>query len=671
MQKLAWYYRRLTGMSASEILWRLWSALRDVADALRVLRGFSPGRNLTFDARSLLEPLRARELCPAPLADRDWSAGKSWLKDLRSAADEVCRNRLSFFDLAQVDLGEPIDWHRDHAAGRTAPLKLVRNIDYRAFEAVGDCKLVWEPNRHHQFVILGRAYRATADENYARALTRQLISWIDANPFGRGMNWRSPLELGIRLINWVWALELIKASEQPDERSLARIAQSIYEHCWEIRRKYSRGSSANNHLIGEAAGVFIACSAFPGLPRATEWRREAAAVLAQELEHQTYGDGCTREHAFGYHLFVAQFFVICKLAAERTGDSFGRSYDERLHKMVDFIVSIMQASRSMPKLGDSDDGYVLDLGERSDDFDAWLAIACLLFGRNEFAPMLDSVPQTAYWLFGSDGVRKLEAQRTRASGYDTTLRSRAFRDSGYYLLQCGRVSDGDQISILFDCAELGYGSIAAHGHADALSLVLRAYGADVLVDPGTYDYFSAPDWRTYFRSTAAHNTLRIDRRDQSCMLGPFLWGRRAHSELLLWNDDGQRVHVRGRHDGYRRLDLPVTHCRTVQLDYGSRKIETVDEVDGEGEHEVELNFHLAADCTVESMRESNFELRVAGRTIRLELDRRLQASVQTGRPGEYSGWVSSGYHRKNPSSTISARAVLSCPVTLRTLIHIP
>jgi hypothetical protein len=52
----------------------------------------------------------------------------------------------------------------------------------------------------------------------------------------------------------------------------------------------------------------------------------------------------------------------------------------------------------------------------------------------------------------------------------------------------------------------------------------------VIVDPGTYCYHREPRWRNHFRSTAAHNTVVLDGADQSEMLGPFMWGRRARPE---------------------------------------------------------------------------------------------------------------------------------------------
>lgn len=670
MQSLAWYARRLESMSLGEMLWRARNACRDSWDRLRLARGFRPSSTVPLSADAALLDLHACTLSPSRDAHRVFRERTSWAERLRSAADDIQDHRLSFFDLDRVHLGDPIDWHRDQSAQRAAPLVPSATIDYRDFAAIGDCKLIWEPNRHHQLVVLGRAYRATGDAAYARAVYEQLASWLDANPLGHGMNWRSPLELGIRLINWVWALELIKDAPEPNGKLRCRLVTSIYEHCWEIQRKYSKGSSANNHLIGEAAGVFVACSAFPSLPHATLWRHVAASILEDEIERQTYADGCTREHAFGYHLFVAQFFVVCKLVGERTGHQFSRSYAERLELMIEFAVSVMEAGRSMPKLGDCDDGYVVDFGDSVDDFDMWLAIGGLMFDRPEWLADVERPPESAYWLFGTESIRRIEAETDNVDAPAMPLRSKAFRESGYFLLQCGAARNADHISVLFDCAELGYGSIAAHGHADALSLTLRAYGHDVLVDTGTYDYFSHPTWREYFRGTAAHNTLRVDGRDQSVMLGPFLWGRRARSELLEWSGDGDRVFAKGRHDGYRSLESPVTHTRTILLDSAGRTVEIIDELEGRGEHDIDISFHVASACAVEPHGNA-FVLSVGGRRILLEPDVRLSSAVHNADQTAYTGWISDGYHRKTPSATIVLRGRAASPSTFRTVIRVP
>ena len=62
-----------------------------------------------------------------------------------------------------------------------------------------------------------------------------------------------------------------------------------------------------------------------------------------------------------------------------------------------------------------------------------------------------------------------------------------------------------------------------HGHADALNVLFTSGDRSWLIDPGTYVYISDTDGREIFRSTAAHNTVRVDQQDQAVPEGPFAW----------------------------------------------------------------------------------------------------------------------------------------------------
>ena len=111
---------------------------------------------------------------------------------------------------------------------------------------------------------------------------------------------------------------------------------------------------------------------------------------------------------------------------------------------------------------------------------------------------------------------------------------------------------------------LGYLSIAAHGHADALSFTLSAGGEELLIDPGTFAYHTQKQWRDYFRGTSAHNTVRIDGQDQSVGAGNFLW--LAHAPVArarIQCSTPQFDRLVAEHDGYRRLADPVTHRREL------------------------------------------------------------------------------------------------------------
>ncbi len=664
MQSLTWYYHRLRHMTPAEIAWRVYALLRDrLLDRLRLLLRLYPrlpagaldaraGFRLDHLPAAALRGRTSSTMADAP-NDANMPISKGQLEALLERAEGICAHRLSFFGLTDVFVGDPIDWHRDHASHRRAPRGYSADIDYRDFRVTGDCKLVWELNRHYHLVVLARAWRCTGERRYAEALVKQLDEWLDANPFGYGMNWRSPLELGVRLINWIWAIDLLRDRHPLEPRWLARVLKSVHLHCWEIQRKYSRGSSANNHLIGEAAGVYIACAYFPQLPASARWRAQAHAILSEEIERQTWPDGGSREQAVGYQIFVMQFFLLAGLVARAIGEDFPPRYWQRLERMAEFLAALAEGGERMPMFGDADDGYVLDLGDDPRDARPWLAVAAVLFARPDFKITAGPCPETLAWLLGPAGCADYaQLGYTCSPSAGVPLASRAFPDSGYYLLQGG--AGKQRISVVFDCGELGYGPIAAHGHADALSFTLRIAGRDVLVDPGTYDYFSYPHWRRYFRSTRAHNTVVIDGEDQSEMLGPFLWGQRAPARCLAW-----RPHPEGggcvvaEHDGYERLPDPVGHRRCLALDIERQTLVIEDELSARGVHSIEIFFHLAEDCRLVSLDDNRFHILTgAGQTWQLALDPRLTVKILVGSEDPTGGWVSRGYHRRQMSTTL-------------------
>ena len=324
MQSPMWYVHRLKRMSISEILWRCRTGLRDLVDRPRFRFGLTPALPKVFAGRSLSDLTRGFSVPRA--VTRSWNdtenstdLQREWCGRLRNAANLAAEHKATFFDLDGIALGENVDWHRDYGNGISSESTVAKNINYRDFRAVGDCKYTWELNRHHQFVILARAHCVFGDTRYASAIESDIQSWITANPPGFGMNWRSPLELAIRLINWVWALDLIKDYDVSASMNWQSVLHVYYLHCWEIERNISQGSSANNHLIGEAAALYVASSYLTDMPNASEWRNRSRTILEEEILRQTLGDGCTREHALGYQFFVLQFLTICALVGPGSG----------------------------------------------------------------------------------------------------------------------------------------------------------------------------------------------------------------------------------------------------------------------------------------------------------------------------------------------------------------
>jgi hypothetical protein len=652
--KLAWRLNRLRCMSPAEVLHRVLRLAQARAERAGWKRApFAP----TPDAAA---------------AGRPWVHADPGVDAARyvAAADRIVDGWLDVFALRNVDIGSPPRWNRDPKTGIEAPAQFGKTLDYREPDVVGDIKYLWEPNRHLHLVTLAQACALTGQRKYFDTLAEHLDSWFLACPYGVGPNWSSALEAGIRLANWsaAWNLSQTFISEEKNLAFKQRWLASVYQHAEFILGWMSRHSSANNHLIGEAAGLYLAALAWPCWPRARTWRSRAKAVLEREALEQNAPDGVNREQAVAYQQFVLEMLLASLLAGRANDDAFSAAYEARIEAMMDFLACIMDAGGNLPMIGDADDGLLLGL--EPGGYAACrplLAAGAILFQRGDFKHKAGSLDDRTRWLLGRDAQRRfdaLDAEKTRLP-----LRQ-AFPDGGYYILGCGFDSPGE-IRVVADAGALGYRSIAAHGHADALSFTLSAGGRELLVDPGTYAYHTHPVWRNYFRGTGAHNTVRIDGLDQSVSGGNFMWLAKARAGCSLWLSSAEKDSFEGWHDGYMRLDDPVKHRRLIELDKRARRLVVEDTLEMEEEHEVELFFHCSELCSVERVGGAFLvSQKRASMTLRLPQREGASAHLYQGSVAPILGWVSRAFDKRTPAPTIAWRARLAGTTVLRTEIDV-
>jgi hypothetical protein len=443
----------------------------------------------------------------------------------------------------------------------------------------------------------------------------------------------------------------------------------VYQHAQFIRGWLSLHSSANNHLIGEGCGLFIAGLAWPHWPAARAWAAAGKQILEREALAQNAPDGVNREQAVWYQHFVLDFLVTALLAGKANGQWFSPDYESRIEAMMDFLASVMDAGGNVPMIGDADDGYVTKLGlEEPCPYASLLALGAILFKRGDFKLKAGTLDDRARWLLGTPAdleFERLDAEKTRLP-----LRQ-AFPEGGYFVLGC-EFDTPREIRVVADAGPLGYRSIAAHGHADALSFTLSAGGREFLVDPGTFAYHTQERWRNYFRGTSAHNTVRIDGLDQSVAGGNFMWLQKARAGCSLWLSSTEQDSFEGWHNGYLRLEDPVKHRRLLQLQKKARKVLIEDTLEMEDEHDVELFFHCAETCRVESV-PHGYVVSQGALSIRLQLPdiAGSETSVQRGSLAPILGWVSRAFDRREPATTIVWRARLSGSSRLCSEIFIP
>lgn len=610
---------------------------------------------------------RVRQTAQAGLERRGWrrartappagAPGRAWVALLprgfdavvyTAAAERVLAGRFDVFALEDADLGFPPQWNRDPKTGTIAPLEFGKTLNYRDERVVGDIKYLWEPNRHAELVTLARAWYLSGDERYAEGCRTLLESWFDQCPYPLGPNWTSSLEHAVRLANWAvtWLLLGEQAIGEPGSPFRQRWLQGIYQHCHFIAGHFSRHSSANNHLLGELMGLFIGATVWPLWPESAAWRTRAAQEFEEQALLQNAPDGVNREQAIWYQHEVADMMLLAGLFGRANGHEFSPAFWTRLERMLEFIAALMDRDGNVPMIGDADDARLVPLA-RVDVYRSLLATGAVLFRRGDFKAKAGAFDDKSRWLLGDAAQQAFEALPVPPSEEPR----RDFEAGGYAILGTGFGTE-QEIRIVADAGPLGYLSIAAHGHADALAFTLTVGGYELLIDPGTYAYHTQHAWRDYFKGTSAHNTVRVDGLDQAVSGGSFLWTRHATAQRQQFTSNPTHDRWVASHDGYRRLRDPVLHQRTLHLDKATRVLQVTDRLECRGRHRVELFWHAHEECAVAGVAKG-IVLRRASVSATLHMpNQRGSARIVAGQDEPPLGWVSRSFDVKAPCSTV-------------------
>ena len=483
------------------------------------------------------------------------------------------------------------------------------------------------------------------------------------------MHWTSGIEVGLRLIAWAWVRRLLEGWDgarslfEDNEEALAQ----IWWHQHYLANFRSRGSSANNHVIAEAAGQLVGALAFGWFEQSEGWARQASELLQDELTKNTFPSGVNREMAFDYHGFVAELGLLAAAEAEQarhpvspttwqTPVSHGRCSSRGARRGRIGLPARGIATMAGPWFWDQP----RPTGGRACWRWAGRCSAHWTGGRRRrqtrSAPWWRRWPEIKLSWAGLPGV----------PATSTTPVSPSCAASA---------SDGPEIWCRCDGGPHGFLSIAAHAHADALSVEVRHGGVEILVDPGTYCYGSEPDWRSYFKSTLGHNTVEIANQDQSRSGGPTLWTGGARTRLVNLDTDhcGDLRTWSAEHDGYTSLDPPASHQRTVRLESAHRRIEITDEIRTAGTHAIRLAFHLGPtvraelDDQVVSLRWESGE--PSRESATLQLPGGLHWSLARASTHPILGWYSRGFGQKEPTTTVLGEGTCAGSQQFKTILQ--
>ena len=203
-QQISWYCHRLRAMSPVEVCHRLGARWRIWTEG-GFLEGLQPLDHL--DVNVNVPRLPAISVFP-----------ESTRSQLATDARRLLRGDWQIFGWRDVNVGAPPCWHRDPASGVVIdPDRPAHSLDHRHLPDGADSRSIWEINRWAEMTRLAMHGWINDDLEAIRTAQIWIEDWCDRNPPGLGINWTSPLEVALRLLNFTWFDALVQAAEKREK----------------------------------------------------------------------------------------------------------------------------------------------------------------------------------------------------------------------------------------------------------------------------------------------------------------------------------------------------------------------------------------------------------------------------------------------------------------------
>ena len=387
-------------------------------------------------------------------------------------ATQITNNCFSILGSAKKSFSS-IPWHIDIRLAATNENNSSFNPElyYKEIEITSgtdkknltkDIKVPWELSRLQHFFVLGAAYQKTADSKYVTTFINQFSDWHINNSFLLGPNWVCPMDVGIRAVNLVWALALLKDSAELPEDFLQLITSSLYDHMIYLEQNWEKYDDlkTSNHYLSDLIGYLYLCYFFSDFATVTKKATWCYQELLREFEKQIFDEGTDYEGSTAYHVLITEIFYHFYLVGTKMGFVFPDSFIIKLKRMFSFIDWCKAGMHeSMILIGDNDSGKLLYYG---------LSNALIESMKEPVVQEKKNFPE-----FGLSIVKN----------------NRIHCSLRYYVYQEKQPS--------------------GHFHNDAASITVSIDKIPIFIDPGTYVYTPSAWWRNYFRSVAQHNTFYI------------------------------------------------------------------------------------------------------------------------------------------------------------------
>lgn len=345
-----------------------------------------------------------------------------------------------------------------------------------------DRSALWNFNLHYcEFLLpLVHAFRQTGETRYLDQFKDCVRGWVEQNPRSAGGSGWAAYPIALRLTNWLSCYAWLEPELKADLDFLRTFLSSVYEQYAHLASHLEKDLLANHYF--EDLKALLLCALF------FRDERMEQAVLREykaQCREQIRPDGMHVERSPMYHKIILEAVLRVALALRGAGAA-DPEVEGYLPAMLDAAYSLEEGLDRVPLFHDGGDNV-------SKSLEALMRAAKAHFG-------LTPTPRPS------------------------------LPESGYYIFRQG------PWKLVVDAGQPGPRYNPGHAHCCAMSYELFRDGVPVLVNCGTYAYQCRE--RSFFRSTAAHNTVMVEGTEQSEVWGAFRMGNGAQVRVLSLEKNG-------------------------------------------------------------------------------------------------------------------------------------
>ena len=490
---------------------------------------------------------------------------------------------------------------------------------------VKDNELRWQLHRHKWFTPMGKAYRVSGDEKYAKEWAFQYLDWIKKNPLTQVKKeefelvsageirdnadnvrfaWR-PLEVSNRLQDQTGQFLLFCASKAFTPEFLTEFLVNYHRHGEFILSNYS---DEGNHLLFEAQRMVYAGVFFPEFKDAATWRESGINILNREIKKQVYNDGGQFELDPHYHLAAINIFCKALNIADLNGfrNEFPQEYLNTIESMIVFYANISFPDYTNPCFSDA---KLTNKKEMLKNYRSWSK----MFPKNQFIKYL-----------ATDGKE----------GALPEYLSKGFLKSGFFVFRNSWGTDATQMVVKAGPKAFW------HCQPDNGTFELWFNGKNLFPDSGSYVYAGegeVMEQRNWHRQTCVHNTVTLNNKNLD----------QTESVTKLWQPEGNVQILVTENPSYKNLK----HRRSVFFVDNSYFV-IVDEMVGSQKGSINLHYQMPKGKIANSREDMTFVTQFEeGSNMKLQCFGPEGMTMK-----KEPGWCSTAYRKRYNRMNVSFNA---------------